>query len=276
VDLIQKSEVRIDEDATEATYRALVDIFDPEMPVVRRGVPGFWFAPWDVLVRWTGIEEALVDLSDRPDYIHAAMDRLVEVLLDRLDQCERLGVVALNSTNVRIGSGAYGYSSEVPGDDFDSGSIRTADLWGSATAQIFGVVSPRMHEEFALRYEKKWMERFGLNYYGCCEPLHDKIDILEEVPNLRKISMSPWADLDVATSKMGDRHVYSVKLNPACVAEEGWDAEHVRSDLREKLAILDGCAVEIVLKDISTVKGDPQRLWEWAAIASEVAAEYAS
>jgi hypothetical protein len=27
-----------------------------------------------------------------------------------------------------------------------------------------------MHEEFALQYEKRWLERFGLTYYGCCEP----------------------------------------------------------------------------------------------------------
>ena len=34
--------------------------------------------------------------------------------------------------------------------------------------------------------------------------------------------------------------------------------------------------VELIMKDISTVRYDPQRLWEWAAIASEVAEEYSN
>jgi hypothetical protein len=33
--------------------------------------------------------------------------------------------------------------------------------------------------------------------------------------------------------------------------------------------------VEIIMKDISTVRYRPQALWEWARIAVEVAQEYA-
>ena len=35
------------------------------------------------------------------------------------------------------------------------------------------------------------------------------------------------------------------------------------------------CHVELIMKDISTVRYQPQRLWEWAAIAMEVAEEFA-
>ena len=45
-----------------------------------------------------------------------------------------------------------------------------------------------MHEEFALRYESRWLERFGLSNYGCCEPLDRKVDIIKKaVPNLRRL-----------------------------------------------------------------------------------------
>ena len=36
-----------------------------------------------------------------------------------------------------------------------------------------------------------------------------------------------------------------------------------------------GCHVELIMKDISTVRYHPKRLWEWAAIAMEVAEEFA-
>ena len=41
--------------------------------------------------------------------------------------------------------------------------------------------------------------------YG--EPLHKKIDILKKVPNLRKISMSPWVKVEEGAEIMGDSYV---------------------------------------------------------------------
>jgi len=50
----------------------------------------------------------------------------------------------------------------------------------------------------------------------------------------------------------------------------------VRKDMEKKLkkAREFNCIVEIHMKDISTVKYQPQRLWEWAQIASEVTEKY--
>lgn len=52
-------------------------------------------------------------------------------------------------------------------------------------------VSPAMHEEFELEYMMPIFERFGAVYYGCCEPLHLKTEMIRKYPNVRKISMSP-------------------------------------------------------------------------------------
>jgi len=132
-----------------------------------------------------------------------------------------------------------------------------------------------MHDEFALHYEMKWLRRFGMTYYGCCEPLHRKVDILKKVPNLRKISMSPWVNFEEAVENVGNRYVFSLKPNPAFLAEDTWNPEKVRDDLRCKLAKAGNCVVEVVLKDISTVRHEPQRLWEWAKVADEVTREFA-
>jgi hypothetical protein len=132
-----------------------------------------------------------------------------------------------------------------------------------------------MHVEFALRHEARWFARWGPNYYGCCEPLDHKIDILREhIPHLKKISMSPWVNFDRAVERMGDEFIFAWKPNPAVLASETWDPEYVRRDMEEKLEKAKGCIVEIHMKDISTVRYQPQRLWEWARIAAEVTARY--
>ncbi len=146
-------------------------------------------------------------------------------------------------------------------------------MWGRTMSQIFSGV-PTVHE-FALQYELKFLKRFGLVYYGCCEPLHDKVHILRKIPKLRTISMSPWIDLDRAADNIGRDFVFSHKSNPALVAAPDWNPDAVRADLRRVLDRVRECPVEIILKDISTVGHQPQRLWEWARVAAETAAEYA-
>lgn len=269
---IKTPQITLDKEATERNYQLMVDLFGDILEVRRGGVPGLWFAPWDQLVTWWGVEQAFLDMVMRPDLVHAAMERLVDAHLKRLEQLEQLGLLALNNRDVRVGSGGYGYTNELPKDGFDPNHVRAIDLWGCATAQILVGVSPEMHEEFGLKHERRWLERFGLSYYGCCEPLHHKVGILRRnIPNLRKISMSPWADLEVAAREVGRDYVISWKPNPAILASEEWSPDLARKEIRRALETLRGCAVEVIMKDISTVRYEPRRLWEWARIAVEEA-----
>ena len=275
IEKIKDPVVTHDIEQTEARLHALDDAIGDIIPVKKRGVPHLWFAPWDELIRWWGVQQALTDLVLRPQMVRDIMDRLVEAYLCRLDQYIELNVLSMNNDNHRVGSGAYGYSDELPAKDFDGEHVRPIDLWGNGAAQIFSEVSPEMHAEFALKYEIKWMERFGLNYYGCCEPLHHKLDLLKDVPNLRKISISPWADLDRAAEQMRGKYVISYKPNPAIFAEKEWNLSKAKADLRDALESMEGCCIEIIAKDLSTVQNEPQRLWEWSGMASEVTEEYA-
>jgi len=261
--------------ATEETYQRMCDIFGNIMPVKKVGLKGTWFAPWDELIRWWGVAEAMVDLIDRPQMVNDIMTRLVDAYLCMLDQWEELNLLTLNDDNTRIGSGGYGYTDELPGDSYDPGHPRAHSLWGNATAQIFSDVSPDMHWEFALRHEMRWLERWGLTYYGCCEPLERKIGILRRIPNLRKISMSPWNNLRKGAQELGTDYVFSLKPSPAVLAEDTWRPELARQQLREALEKARGCRIEIIMKDISTVRYQPQRLWEWEKMAMELAEESA-
>ncbi len=260
-----------DPQATAFRHGALVDVFGGILPVKQVGQTHIWFTPWDYLIRWMGVENAMMALYDNPDLVHAAVDRLVKAWRVELDQFETQGLLSPDCNNTRVGSGGYGYVTSLSRETKEASlGILPSQMWGCSNAQIFSDVSPQMHWEFALEHDLPWLERFGLNYYGCCEPLHNKVDILKRIPRLRKISVSPWCDFDKTVAAFGDRLVYSVKPSPAILAEDVWQPERARQAIREILDIAQGqLAIEFIMKDISTVRYQPQRLWEWSRIVRE-------
>ena len=267
--------VTYDHETTEARYTAMCELFSGILPVRKVGFKGRWFAPWDELIRWWGVEEAMRDLVDRAEMVDAAIARLVDAYLCELDQWEALNLLTRNDDNTRIGSGGYGYTTALPGPDVDPGHPHTHNLWGCATAQIFGAVSPKMHWEFALKHELRWLQRWGLTYYGCCEPLDVKMGIMRRIPNLRKVSTSPWVNIDRAVKEVGGDYVMSRKPNPAVLATDVFNPEVACTDLMAFLDRARGCHVEIILKDISTVRYEPQRVWAWEKMAMALVQTYA-
>jgi len=261
-------------EATERRFAVTRDVFEGIFDVVLVGQTHIWFTPWDYLIRWWGIEEAMTDLVMRPDMVHAAYERMVQAWMVELDQMVDLNLLSLDNNNTRIGSGGYGYVSSLPGPDYDPEYVRPHNMWGCSNSQIFACVSPEMHWEFAVEHDLKWLSRFGLTYYGCCEPLDNKIDVLRRIPNLRKISTSAWCDFSKMAEIAGKDYVLSVKPSPAVFATDSFDADAAEKQLRDIMEQLKGCHVEFILKDISTVRYQPQRLWEWEKIAMRVAQDY--
>jgi hypothetical protein len=263
--------------ATEFRYQAMCRVYEGIMLVRKVGQTHIWFTPWDYLIRWWGIQEAMLDMIERPALVHAAVERMVDAWMVELDQFAAQNLLSLDCDNTRIGSGGYGYTSRLPGDDYDPSHVTPQNMWGCSNAQIFSEVSPRMHWEFAVEHDLRWLRRWGLTYYGCCEPLDLKTDMLRRIPNLRKISVTPWCNTERIIEKIGGDYVMSRKPSPAVFAEDTWHPDRARQELRDFLEKTGGrCHVELIMKDISTVRYQPERLWQWAKIASEVAEEFAA
>jgi len=265
---IQYPEVGLDAQATARNEEMARDLFDDILTVRMQGViPNF--AIWDRIIMWRGAEAALWDLADRPDFTHQIVARTADVHVCLLDQLEEQNLLGSHQGTIHC-SGAY--TDELPAPGHEPGKTRARDLWTCGMAQIFSTVSPAMHQEYELEYANPYYARFGLVYYGCCEPLDDKISIIRNTPNVRKISMSPWVNEDKGAEQMAGDFVYSRKPSPAFLVEDRFDADRVRDDL---VATRDTCAChstpcELILKDISTVRYEPQRLWEWEDVAMGV------
>ena len=104
---------------TELVYETMSELYRDSMPVKKVGQTHIWFTPWDYLIRWWGIQEAMIDLVMRPNMVHDAVDRMVDAWMVELDQFVEQNLLSLDCNNTRVGSGGYGYTSELPGAGYD-------------------------------------------------------------------------------------------------------------------------------------------------------------
>jgi hypothetical protein len=80
--------------------------------------------------------------------------------------------------------------------------------------------------------------------------------------------------VEKAADRIGRDYVLSRKPSPALVATDSLDLSVVEADLRQTLQACRraGCPAELILKDISTIRHQPQRLWEWSRVAMRLVA----
>ena len=144
-------------------------------------------------------------------------------------------------------------------------------MWGFTESQETVNVSPAMYEEFIFPHEKPIMDRFGLTCYGCCEPLHSRWHVVRRHHNLRRVSCSPWVDVEKIAGYLEDKYVFSLKPSPTPIATPEIDEAAIRKSLREILDKARGCVVEIIMKDNHTLGGRPENAVRWCRIAKEEA-----
>jgi hypothetical protein len=220
-----------------------------------------YHAPWDFIARLRGVQPILFDMIDRPEFIHKIRKFFLDAGLNTYLQMENQGLLDYNVAHLHC---TPPYSKDLPAEDFDGTLVRMKDIWFRGMAQMFSTVSPSMFKEFDLDYMLPIMEKFGLSYYGCCEPLDNFLDMLMCVPNMRKLGVSSWANVDICAEKMGSNYVFSHKPNPAIVIgifnEEALKEETIRT---VEACLKWGCPYEIILKDISSVSYKPQNLINW-------------
>ncbi len=273
-DKIKTPEVWFDKKTTENNFSKLQEVFDGIITVRKRGIVHQWHSPWDQIIHWYGINQLYMDMYDRPELVHRILRNFMKALNEVVDRQTELGMLDVGNGNWRVGSGGMGITDELPSENKDGHLVTPKEQWGCATAQIFSEVSPEMHEEFALQYERPLLERYGMTYYGCCEPLHRKIDMLKSISNLRKISMSPWINIDEASEVMGRKYAFSFKPTPAHFATENYDDSLVRNYLKDFISRTRNNSCEIILKDVSTVLNHPERLDRWAKTAMDLVLNY--
>lgn len=266
-------EIVYDRAASEEALAVAEDVFAGLMEVELAGRGGLHYNIWDVIATFRGVDNLLLDLAVRPDFMHQTAQRFMEIARSEFRQLAEQELLAPDPILVHC---TVACARELPADDFD-GHVRPKDVWGRCAAQIFGAVSPAMHDEFDLAYNQELFQDCGLLYYGCCEPMDRKVDILRKrFKNLRKISITPWADPQRAAESIGSDYVLAAKPNPAFVAMPQFYPGPVEEEMTRYCEACKehGTTVEFVLKDISTIANQPENLTQWAATVESVIDKY--
>ena len=252
-------------DLDEKNMNFFTDLFHDIMPVRLVGSNCMYMQFWDDISELRGVEPIYEDMYDRPEYLHRIMKIFVRRASARMDFLEKHFHVDNDPISLHCTPGMISGLAE-------DGLKAT---WYRGMAQPFSCVSPAMFKEFEFDYIKPLAERCAYTYYGCCEPLDNRIEILKGIRNLRKVGVSPWANEEICAEQLGNNYVFARKPNPANVAYRT-DPNVIRKETEKtvKLCLKYGCPVELVLKDISTVARRPDNLITWANTVSDVLDQY--
>jgi len=263
-------EITVDCESTGRLVALAKEVLGDLLPVRLKGKWWWSMGMTMTLVYLRGLEQIMYDAYDYPEKLKELMSFLSAGTMARLDFLERNGLLSLNNDGTYVGSGGFGWSQELPQADF-TGRVRTRDMWGFAESQETVTFSPAMFEEFIFPYQLPLLGRFGLNCYGCCEPLDKRWHVVEHIPRLRRVSVSAWASIPDMAEKLANRYIFSYKPNPADLAVPVMDGERVRKNLREMLNTTKNCRVEIIMKDNHTIGKNPENVTRWCRIAREEA-----
>lgn len=260
----------LDRTAMERTRRRLEAVFDGILPVRMRD------APWQHAVPLTstaydlvGLENFMLLTYDNPEGLHRLMAFLRDDQAAFLDWCEEQQAWSLNNESDYVGAGSVGFTRDLPAAGF-AGSVRCRDRWGGFESQESVSISPEQFEAFVFAYQRPLMERFGKVYYGCCEPVDRLWQHLSRLPNLGRVSVSPWADEPLLGRLCRSRRIgYSRKPRATFVSADRFDEGALRAHFDETVAAAQGCSLEIIQRDVYVTHREPVRLERWVALARQ-------
>lgn len=262
----------IDEEDTARKVAQLHETIGDLIPInVDRG-PAYRVWNGDIstqLAYLRGVEQVMWDMVDRPAWLHEVLAHMRDGILQVHAEAEKAGDWTLCAHQNQ----AMPYAEELEDPAPNSDRVTRDKLWCFCASQETTWVGPEMFDEFMLQYQLPILEKFGLVAYGCCEDLTRKIPVLRQIPNLRRIAVAPAADVASCAEQIGEDYVLSYRPSPADMVGYGLDPDRIRRILRRDLEACRGSHVDITLKDVQTVQGDPERVRRWVDIAREVIEE---
>jgi len=271
---LRRAPFSVDRDETARRVRVAEEAFGNLLPVriVNTATYSAGTGMAGKAVELMGMDTFYMAMIDQPENVHRFFDFVATEASEFLAWLESEGLVLPNGGEFDVGSGSCGYTDELPRGE--AGSTRTvgpAECWGFIEAQEAVGISPAMYAEFIHPYQKRLARRFGLVYYGCCEPVHEFWPTIEQLGNVRKVTVSPWCDEESIAAQLGKTCVYSRKPHPMTLTGETFSPAEFEAHVRQTLDVANDNFVELIFRDTCRLNGEMKgRIAEACAIVKRL------
>ena len=242
--------IRVNRDASSARFEIAHELFGDILNLKIQG--GYGCQLDNSIAFMRGMEQMMFDIYDDPEFLHELMSFL---------------------RNAAIKDYQYMEAEELLGTSADGKPLKLKDGSVSMSSQTFIGISPLMFDEFLFQYQKPILALFYSCSYGCCEPIDDRVDIITQLNNLRRIIVSPWANVELCAEKIKARYIYAWRPHPAQIFCDNWQEEEIRKELQRvsDATKFHGCRhMDVTLQDVTTANGHPERFTEWLKIARQM------
>lgn len=264
--LMTPSQYGLNKQGTMEYVEAINDVFGDILPV-KLATDCLYAVPTQNVVHWMGMENMLYSMYDYPDEFKQMMDRIADDYIEYFKFLEKENVLMQNHGFESVGQGTMAFYDEKIID----GPVKTNDIWGFMDSQETVGISPDMFREFIFPCYKRIAGIMGRLSYGCCEPVSAFWDDIKTLPNLKKVSISPWCDEEFMASELKNSGIiYHRKPSPNFLGVgENLDENAFREHIEKTLTTARGCNVEITQRDVYTVNNDINKVKRYVEIIRE-------
>ncbi|MBC8230327.1 hypothetical protein H8E77_12335 [bacterium] len=265
-------EVEVDERETTELKEKAEELVERRLKVFV-SYPDMGFNPFDILIRMRGMDNLFIDMYDRPEVVHELMSFIEEALVGSYKKREERGWINVSPfDDSKYQAVGFRVNCAYLAEDFRHRKPNLADEWIYVSDQTSEGLSPKQYEEFVHRYHIRMAEFFTRKtvYHHACENTDSRIDIIRNLPNLRRYHVSPWTNIELAREKLQDKFVLEVHAHSSNVAM-AYTRKEMREELKHYIDVAGDVNIDLNLSDIHSINGRPDVLREWSEVAQELA-----
>lgn len=256
----------VDQEAHAKYFAEMQDLLGDILPVVHGGASQYC-VPTQNIVHLMHMDDMYCAMYDYPELFHKMMEMLTDDYVQYFKMLEKKGVYRAAARDEHLAQGSYCFTDELP---YEGTELSMKQIWLYMDSQESSGISPKMYREFVLPYYKKISDMFGLLSYGCCEAVHDLWDNgLDQLKNLRKVSISPWCNQQMMGERLaGRRIVFLRKPSPNFMGVgTELDEDAIKAHFAETVQAAKGCTLEIACRDIYCNNITPQKVRRYIELA---------
>ena len=267
---IGKSTFGVDKVASLEEETFANDVFGDILPA-KRVSSSIYACPTQMIVLLMGMENMLISMMDYPELFIKMMRQVADDFLASCHFLEDEGFLNPTTGAESLGQGSFCYTDELPSEKTVGVPFSTSQMWGYLDAQECVSISPQMFGEVIFPCYEKIADIFGAISFGCCEPVHPIWDYISTLPNLKKVSISPWCDEEYMAEQLrGKNIVFHRKPSPNFLGVGTvLDEEAIRKHFRKTLRIAKGCTLEFAQRDVYTVNNNANKAKRYVQILRE-------